>query len=51
VKLHFAINTMTHEVVAMTVFTNDVHDSKAVPGLLVEAEGKARVEKMIGDGA
>ena len=51
VKLHFAVNTETHEVVAMEVSTDDVHDSKAVPGLLDEAERNVRVEKMIGDGA
>jgi len=51
VKLHFAVNTVTHEVVAMEVSTDDVHDSRAVPGLLEEAEGNVRVEKMIGDGA
>jgi hypothetical protein len=39
VKLHFAVNTVTHEVVAMMVSTYDVHDSRAVPGLLVEAGG------------
>jgi IS5 family transposase len=51
VKLHFAVNTVTHEVVAMEVSTDDVHDSRAVPGLLDEAERNVRVEKMIGDGA
>jgi hypothetical protein len=51
VKLHFAVNTVTHEVVAMEVSTDDVHDSRAVLGLLDEAEGNVRVEKMIGDGA
>jgi hypothetical protein len=42
---------VTHEVVAMEVSTDDVHDSRAVLGLLDEAEGNVRVEKMIGDGA
>jgi len=51
VKLHFAVNTVTHEVVAMEVSTDDVHDSEAVPGLLDEAEGNVRVEKMVMDGA
>jgi len=35
----------------MEVTTDDVHDSEVVPGLLEEAEGTVRVEKMIGDGA
>jgi len=51
VKLHFAVRVDTHEVVAMEVSTDDIHDSRAVPGLLEEAEGNVRVEKMIGDGA
>ena len=51
VKLHFAVNTMTHEVVSMEVTTDDVHDSRAVPGLLDGAEGKARVAEALMDGA
>ena len=51
VKLHFAVNTVTHEVVAMEVSTDDVHDSKAVPGLLDEAEKNVRVAEAFGDGA
>ena len=51
VKLHFAVNTVTHEVVSMTVSTDDVHDSKAVPGLLDEAERRVRVAEALLDGA
>jgi hypothetical protein len=51
VKLHFAVNTETHEVVAMEVSTDDVHDVKALPGLVEEAEGNVRVAKLYGDGA
>ena len=51
VKLHFAVNTETHEVVAMEISTDDVHDVKALPGLVEEAEGNVRVAKVIGDGA
>jgi IS5 family transposase len=51
VKLHFAVNTVTHEVVAMEVTTDDVHNSKAVPGLLEEAERKVRVAEAFMDGA
>jgi hypothetical protein len=39
VKLSFAVNTVTHEVVAMEVSTDDVHDVKALPGL-VEGAGR-----------
>jgi hypothetical protein len=51
VKLHFAVNTETHEVVAMEISTDDVHDVKALPGLVEEAEGNVRVAKLYGDGA
>jgi len=51
VKLHFAVNTVTHEVVAMEVSTDDVHDVKALPGLVEGAERNVRVAKVIGDGA
>ena len=51
VKLHFAVNTVTHEVVAMEVSTDDVHDVKALPGLVEEAEGNVRVARLYGDGA
>ena len=51
VKLHFAVNTVTHEVVAMEISTDDVHDVRALPGLVEEAEGNVRVAEVIGDGA
>jgi len=51
IKLHFAVNTVTHEVVAMEVSTDDVHDVKALPGLVEKAEGNVRVAEVIGDGA
>jgi hypothetical protein len=51
VKLHFAVNTETHEVVAMEVSTDDVHDVRALPGLVEKAEGNVRVAKLYGDGA
>jgi hypothetical protein len=51
VKLHFAVNTVTHEVVSMEVTTDDEHDVKALPGLVEESEGNVRVAKLIGDGA
>ena len=49
IKLHFAVNTVTHEVVAMEVSTDDVHDVKALPGLVEKAEGNVRVAEVIGD--
>ena len=35
----------------MEVSTDDVHDVKALPGLVEGAEGNVRVAKVIGDGA
>jgi len=51
VKLHFAVRVDTHEVVAMEVSTDDMHDVKALPGLVEGAERNVRVAKVIGDGA
>ena len=50
-KLHFAVNTVTHEVVSMEITTDDAHDSRAVPGLLDEAGRNVRVAEAILDGA
>ena len=51
VKLHFAVNVETKEVVSLEVSTDDTHDSKDLPGLLDEAERHRKVSKMLGDGA
>jgi len=51
VKLHFAVNTVTHEVVAMEISTDDVHDVRALPGLVEGAERNVRVARVYGDGA
>ncbi|MFA5869925.1 MAG: transposase, partial [Candidatus Bathyarchaeia archaeon] len=36
---------------AMEVSTDDVHDVRALPGLVEKAEGNVRVAKLYGDGA
>jgi len=51
IKIHFAVNVQTGEVVAMEVTTDDAHDSKAFPKLLEEAERHGRVVKVLGDAA
>ena len=51
IKIHFAVNVETKEVVAMEVTTDDVHDSKVFPSLLEEAERHGKVVKVYGDGA
>ncbi len=37
VKIHFAVNVETKEVVAMDVTTDDVHDSRLLPNLLEDS--------------
>ena len=51
VKLHFAVNVETHEVVAMEVSTDDSHDVEALPGLVEESGRSVRVSRLLGDGA
>lgn len=51
VKLHFAVNVETKEVVALDVSTDDVHDVVAFPKLVAEAEKHGRVSEALGDGA
>jgi len=51
VKLHFAVDVETKEVVALEVSTDDIHDVKAFKGLLKGAERRRRVSELLGDGA
>jgi hypothetical protein len=51
IKLHFAVNTETHEVVAMEVTTDDTHDVKALPRLVEGSGRNVRVSRLLGDGA
>jgi len=51
VKLHFAVDVETKEVVAMEISTDDVHDIKAFKGLLKGAEERRRISELLGDGA
>jgi hypothetical protein len=51
VKLHFAVRVDTHEVVAMEVSTDDMHDVKALPSLVERSGKNVRVAEVIGDGA
>jgi hypothetical protein len=51
VKLHFAVNVETKEVVAMEITTDDVHDSEVFPALLEDAERHGDVVNALGDGA
>jgi len=53
VKVHFAVNVRTKEVVAMEVTTDEVHDSRVAERLVDGAErnGKVKVNEVLGDGA
>jgi len=51
IKIHFAVNVQTREIVAIEVTTDDTHDSEVFPKLLEEAERHGKVVKVIGDGA
>ena len=51
VKLHFAVRVDTHEVVAMEVTTDDVHDVKEAQSLVEGSVRRVRVSKVLGDPA
>jgi hypothetical protein len=51
VKLHFAVRVDTHEVVAMEVTTDDVHDVRRASGLVEGSGRNVRVSKVYGDAA
>jgi hypothetical protein len=36
IKIHFAVDVRTREVVSMDVTTDDVHDSKVLPRLMID---------------
>ena len=51
IKIHFAVNVETKEIVAMEITRDNVHDSKVFPKLLKKAEKNGKVVKVIADGA
>ena len=51
IKIHFAVDVKTKEVLAMEVTTDDVHDSKALPALIKDASKLRRVSEAVMDGA
>jgi IS5 family transposase len=51
VKLHFAVDVESKEVVAMEVSTDDTHDVNAFPRLIERAEERRRISQALGDGA
>jgi len=51
IKVHFAVNVETKELVAMEITMDDAHDFKVFPKLLEEAEKHEKIVKVYGDGA
>ena len=51
VKVHFAVNVETGEVVAMEVTADDAHDATALASLVEQSEEQGRVVRLYGDGA
>jgi len=51
VKLHFAVDVKSKEVVAMEISTDDTHDVKTFPRLVEKAEKRRHVSQALGDGA
>ncbi|MGC8961473.1 MAG: transposase [Candidatus Bathyarchaeia archaeon] len=51
IKIHFAVNVKTKEILAMDVTTDDIHDSKALPTLITDAYGRRVIGEAYMDGA
>jgi hypothetical protein len=51
VKIHFAVRVDTHEVVAMEVTTDDVHDVRRLPVLVEKSGRNVRISRLYGDSA
>jgi Transposase DDE domain len=50
-KIHFAVDIKTKQVVSMDVSSEKVHDGKRLKRLVNRAEENVRVERVLGDGA
>ncbi|MEM2304803.1 MAG: transposase, partial [Candidatus Methanomethylicia archaeon] len=51
IKIHFAVDVKTKEIVAMEVTTDDFHDSEALPELIKDASKLRRFSEAVMDGA
>jgi transposase len=51
VKIHFAVDVKTKEVLAMDVTTDDVHDSEVLPSLIANASKHRLISEACMDGA
>ena len=50
-KIHFAVNIKTKQVVSMDVSSEKVHDGKRLKRLVKRAKGNVRVRRVLADGA
>lgn len=51
IKIHFAVDVKTKEVVAMSITTDETHDSKEAPKLIDEANERRRIRRAHMDSA
>jgi predicted PP-loop superfamily ATPase len=51
IKIHFAVDVRTKEIVAMNVTTDDIHDSKVLPELMIDASMNRLIAEAYMDGA
>jgi hypothetical protein len=51
IKIHFAVDARTKEVIAMEVTTDNVHDSKVLPSLIMNASRCRLIYEAYMDGA
>jgi hypothetical protein len=51
IKMHFAVDVRTKEVLAMEVTTDDVHDSEVLPSLIINASRHRLIYEACMDGA
>jgi hypothetical protein len=51
IKIHFAVDAKTKEIIAMEVTTDDVHDSKVLPSLIMNASRHRLIYEAFMDGA
>jgi len=51
IKIHFAVDVKTKEVIAMDVTTDDTHDSEVLPNLIMDASRHRLISEAYMDGA
>ncbi len=50
IKIHFAVDVKTEEILAMEITMDDVHDSEALPALIEKASRRRIIDEAIMDG-